>query len=133
MTLMRRGRRHRSTALRHRLVVAPENEGIFHWVRVVIAARSGDIETQPLIQPESTAVSRANLEGRAPRPQSARLIEDMAHERRSVAVAPILGPEGEVIDVDLVEHEPECAESCNAALRGANDVDVADTSVLQLP
>ncbi len=44
-----------------------------------------------------------------------------------------LRPHRHVVDVDLVEHEPERAESGDGTLARARDEDVADGAVLQLP
>src|SRR5258705_4513983 len=55
------------------------------------------------------------------------------HQRRPVAETAELRPQRDVVDVDLVEHEPEGAEPGDRTVRRADDVDVADGAVLQLP
>src|SRR5258705_2193489 len=114
-------------------VVAPQDERVFHRVRIVVAPRACNVEAKPFVQAPRACIPRSHFERRAPGAQPPRLGEHVMHQRRAVPEPAILRPERDVVDVNLVEHEPECAKACNGALRGAHDVDVADPAVLQLP
>src|SRR5258705_854629 len=114
-------------------VVAPQDERVFHRVRIVVAPRACNVEAKPFVQAPRACIPRSHFERRAPGAQPPRLGEHVRHQRRAVPASAILRPERDVVDVNLVEHEPECAKACNGALRRAHDVDVADRAVLQLP
>src|SRR5206468_8363326 len=55
------------------------------------------------------------------------------HQRGPVTLAAMLRPQRDVVDVNLVEYQPERAEPGDRTLGRADQIDVADRAVLQLP
>src|SRR4029077_2535874 len=101
-------------------VVAPEDERVFHRIGVVVAPRAGSVKPKPLVQAPRARIPRAHFERRAPRPETFRFLEHVMHQRRPVAKTAELRPQRDVVDVDLVEHQPEGAESGDRTVRRAD-------------
>src|SRR6185369_15601889 len=114
-------------------IVAPQDQRIFDWVGVVVTSSARDIEAETLIQAPRAGVARAYFERRASRAEPPRFGKHVVHQRRSVAESSVLRTQRDVVDVNLIEHEPERAETGNGTIRRSNNVDMADGTVLQLP
>src|ERR1041384_1638393 len=106
------------------LIIAPQDQRVFNGIRVVVAARSCNVEAKAFVQTPRARVARAHFERRALRAKPLRFREHVMHQRGAVSASAILRPQRDVVDVNLVEHEPERAEAGDGAFRRAHDVDM---------
>ena len=62
------------------LTIAPQDEGVFDGIGVVVTTSPRDVKPESLIQPSRARIGRADLERRAPRAKTLCFVEDAVHE-----------------------------------------------------
>src|SRR5450759_3098786 len=110
----------------------PEDERILDRVGIVVLPGAGDREPQPLVQLEGGKVGPPHLEGRSAGPQPGAKPKHELQEHPSDPAAPAFGSNGDVIDVNLVENDPDGAERRHRPARRPQDVAIRNPYVLHL-
>src|SRR5258706_9662096 len=114
-------------------VVSPQDQRVFDRVCVVVPPRAGDVKPEALVQAQRAGVARAHFKRGAPRAEAPRFRQHVFHQRRAVTPTAVLRPQREIVDVDLIEHQPEGAKPGHATVGRTDNVDVADGAILKLP
>src|SRR5258706_10384417 len=92
MILTTQVRRHRRAKKPTLAVIAPENERIFDWIRVVVPPRAGDVKPETLVQAQRAGIARAHFKRGAPRAEASRFAQHVFHQRGAVAPTAVLRP-----------------------------------------
>src|SRR5688572_2026340 len=90
--------------------LAPQDHGVLHGVRVVLLADGRGLEPQPFVEPPRRVVRGADFERGTGRTEPAPFRQDPPHQTRAESAPAVLGQDGDVVDVNLVHHEPERTE-----------------------
>jgi len=106
---------------------------ILDRVGVIVASRPRNVKPHAFIQSSRTIVRCTNLERCAPCAQLSRLGEHALHQRSSNAPPSQFRKHRDIVDVNLVDDQPEGTEADDGPLGGTNDEDVAHRTVLQFP